>query len=678
MPAGAQATAKKPPLAKADIDDIARLEMIEDRREFDDEVLERIAGSKHPEVRRRAALTIARLFDFRGRGLLRGMRADADTAVSATVVFATGQLLDTTSVSWLDSLMQSSRTPVGVAVEAAGALGKIRTSDSRMRLALYLSAAPEGAKAAPVVGEALLSIGRHSDRGDIKPIVRWAASKDEQLRWRATWALFRGRDPAAVADLLNLARDSSAEVRFWAMRGLTGPRADSSDVTAAGTLATLNSGVRDADRRVAAEAVRALGTHSDATSMLSLILSLEDEDSWVSSYAAEALGARGERAKAAVAQLAIATGADRSVPLRVAALNAIADIWLASALQPAMELSVDPSPTVRLAAARVLARLGVGGREGLVPLMKDAKTEVRAVAQEAWLILGDTLEDRAASRAARRTALASADVAVRQAAARSMRSWADTTDIPLLLDSYARALRDTSPEAATAVVGALSAMQRRAGVGTKEFFARNPRAPNDVQWGVAARAFGGAAVIAWGPGRPMQTTRTEADYRKLVEQYVVPDYNGAPKPRVQWELKGGKIELELNAGDAPLATDTFLGYVANGKFPGVTFERVVPNFVAQQGNTDPSESLQRDEISRRRLLRGTLAWGSAIGATRRPGQAFDTGPAVYTLGITPQPHNEGDFTALGRVVKGMELVDRIELGDVLVRATRLPTAPSKP
>jgi len=40
----------------------------------------------------------------------------------------------------------------------------------------------------------------------------------------------------------------------------------------------------------------------------------------------------------------------------------------------------------------------------------------------------------------------------------------------------------------------------------------------------------------------------------------------------------------------------------------------------------------------------------------------------YTLASTPQPHNEGNFTALGRIVAGMEVVDRLELGDRITAA----------
>jgi cyclophilin family peptidyl-prolyl cis-trans isomerase len=61
-------------------------------------------------------------------------------------------------------------------------------------------------------------------------------------------------------------------------------------------------------------------------------------------------------------------------------------------------------------------------------------------------------------------------------------------------------------------------------------------------------------------------------------------------------------------------------------------------------------------------LRLNLSWASS---------GLDTGHPGYTLGITPQPHNEGDFTSLGRVVRGMDVVDRLELGDRITGARML-------
>src|SRR5688500_5485135 len=80
------------PLSSVDIDDIARLLMLEDRRQFDDTALARILRSSHPEVRRRAVTSIGRIADPRGRSLVAGMRRDQDTAVIAAVMLATGQL----------------------------------------------------------------------------------------------------------------------------------------------------------------------------------------------------------------------------------------------------------------------------------------------------------------------------------------------------------------------------------------------------------------------------------------------------------------------------------------------------------------------------------------------------------------------------------------------------------
>ncbi len=666
LPTVACAQAGHRGLAARDIESIVRLESIEDRRAFNVAALTRIAASPHPEVRRRAALTLARLFDFRGRAILRTMRDDPDTAVAATVVYATGQLLDTASVEWLDGLMKSASTPVGSATEAAVALGMIRTDDSHARLAAYLAAAPANARSAPVVAEALLSIGRFPQRGDPAPVARWAVSPDEDLRWRAAWALFRPRDPAAVPFLISLMKDSSATVRSWAARGLTGPRVDSSGThAAAGAVQLLLDALNDADRRVVTEAVRSLGTFRDTITMRSIARRLDDSDPWIAVSAAEALGTRGGSARDALPRLAAATVATRPPAVRAAALTAIADIWLPGAIDPAMQMARDTSRTVRLAAAGALARLKLVGKEGLKPLLTDTDRDVRGVAWRASLELADTVPDLKVRRAARTTAFASTDPVIRAAAAQSMARWADTADGPTLLAAYARGLHDTAALAAGSAVQALGSLQRRMHIGASAFFKRFPSSPGNVQWGNAVRAFGAPALSAWGDGRPMKTRRTEADYKRIVDAYVVADYNGARKPQIVWETSRGNVTTELYAGDAPLATDYILSLARRGKLDGVLFTRVVANFVAQQDEAEVEGTLLPDEVNRHRLTRGNLSWGSTISPGRGPARAFDTGPAVYVFAMTPQPHNEGDFTSLGHIISGQDIVDHIELGDVV-------------
>src|SRR5579863_1619485 len=122
---------KRPPLAPADLDAIAALLKIEDTRQFDEDTLARLLQSGHPEIRRRAAQTIARVVNPRGSALLMAARGDANADVVATVAFAYGQLKDADAVGWLSDEMSDPARPLVVAREAARSLGKIRSPEAR-------------------------------------------------------------------------------------------------------------------------------------------------------------------------------------------------------------------------------------------------------------------------------------------------------------------------------------------------------------------------------------------------------------------------------------------------------------------------------------------------------------------------------------------------------------------
>jgi HEAT repeat protein/cyclophilin family peptidyl-prolyl cis-trans isomerase len=538
-------TAPRRPLTVPDIDAIAQLVMLEDTRQFDEAVLATLLKSSHPEVRRRAVIAVARIVNPAGRALLVSARKDDDVEIAATVVFATGQLKDPDAVPWLSELLMARNTPPAVGREAAQALGKIRTPAARTALAQYLSGASDAPAAAPVVGEALLAIGRFTTGEDIASIVRWATASDAEIRWRAAWALFRPRDPAAVPHLLKLSEDPSAEVRFWVMRGFAPALVTEAGLDLAKTSARLRDAVRDPDRRVRTEALRVLVQYDDDASFAVVLNALDSTDTWVSVSAAEALGRFKNRIDVVVPRLVAATASGRPVSLRVAALAPLAMLAPAAAADAAAALVRAPGTVPRTTAIQVLQKLGEAGRTQLDALAVDPATK-----------------------------------------------------------------------------------------------ALMPQ-PGTTQ---------GA--------RPTPPPRTAADYRRIVERWVVPDYNGAAQPRAVLTTPRGEIELELYASDAPLGVEYFVNAVQSGAIVGTEFGRLVPNFVAQQRPIRDAVTL-RDEVSRRGLTRGNLSWASA---------GLDTGRPGYTLGVTPQPHNEGDFTALGRVIRGMDAVDRLELGDAITAA----------
>src|SRR5690242_4121673 len=68
------------------VSEIARLLLLEDVRRFDSVELARALDSKHPEVRRRASLAVARINDKRGVALLRARPLASDTSLAATTV----------------------------------------------------------------------------------------------------------------------------------------------------------------------------------------------------------------------------------------------------------------------------------------------------------------------------------------------------------------------------------------------------------------------------------------------------------------------------------------------------------------------------------------------------------------------------------------------------------------
>jgi len=633
LPSVVFAQPKRPPLSAADVDAIARLVMLEDRRTFDSTELATSFAASHPEVRRRAALAAGRIFDKRAIGLLRARPLDADTAVAATTVFAVGHLRDTSTVAWFDSLLSNRGTPLTVAVEAAVALGKIKTASARAVLARYLSTVTPGLRTNDVIAEALLSIGRAIPRGDPAPIIRFTKSPNEEHRWRAAWALFRPRDPAVVPTLLEMSNDRSGHVRSWAVRALTKAQADSANLGARAE-ARLLADTRDTDRRVRTEAIRSLASYSDSAAIAALIKGLASNDSWISVSAAEGLG----RARTATAtpHLVAATASNKSCALRITAMLALQTYAIEQAISAAEDISRDTVPYCR------------------------------TTARQAHFAMTDARLDLAARRAARLADLESPDRTVRARALRAMAAWADTSDLPRLLDIYDRARIDSTTAVASAAVAAIAGVQRRQGAGASAFFARFSVASDPILRRDVERAFGAAARSAWGTvARPQ---RAFDEYRTIVERWVVPDYEGARRPRARWITARGPIDLELYPGDVPLGTDDFVRTMESGAIAGVEFSRVVPDFVDQQRGIRDGNVL-RDEVNRHRLTRGNLAWASA---------GLDTGTPGYTLNHTPQPHNEGDFTSLGRVIGGQDAVDRIELGDRISGGWMLPVPSRAP
>ncbi len=103
----------------------------------------------------------------------------------------------------------------------------------------------------------------------------------------------------------------------------------------------------------------------------------------------------------------------------------------------------------------------------------------------------------------------------------------------------------------------------------------------------------------------------------------------------------------------------FLQLAGQGFYDGLGFHRVVPDFVVQAGDPrgdgwgGPGYSI-RDEANMLPFERGTL--GMALSGPHTGGSQF-----FVTLGR--QPHLDGEYTAFGRVVEGLAILDLLVQGD---------------
>jgi cyclophilin family peptidyl-prolyl cis-trans isomerase len=130
-------------------------------------------------------------------------------------------------------------------------------------------------------------------------------------------------------------------------------------------------------------------------------------------------------------------------------------------------------------------------------------------------------------------------------------------------------------------------------------------------------------------------------------------------PRVVLRTGKGDIELELYENQAPNTVANFISLVERGYYNGLTFHRVLPGFMAQGGCPEgtggggPGYRI-RDEVKHpdaRKHLRGTLSMAKTA--------APDTGGSQFFINFAPTPHLDGLHTAFGRVIKGMDVVDKI-------------------
>jgi cyclophilin family peptidyl-prolyl cis-trans isomerase/HEAT repeat protein len=568
----------------------------------------------------------ARAQDYKSLPALRLALRDGEAAGRAEAAFALGQLgmveipegdtetatAQMTRASAAELLAPAASDPEpavrGAAVEALGKLGGADVEDHLLSAATDVDAGVRGEAALALFRQRFLKRVPDFSTAAFNRLAALAADPEPEVRWRAVYAFTRWPEPRAAKVLAAAQGDADARVRLFAVRAL-------------GKIGIAPDPARfsDGDLYVRAEAVAA--------------------------------------ASAAKAWAEIPDGvfADASAHVRAAAADAAGESRDAARFVPLVrKLLAEPGTLAPKRALTALIKLqGEGAALDAARARQDKRWWIRAGAYESAALLpeaGDILLEGVRDPDPRVSSQALETLAASTAPIDELLSGV-LFDEKAPLETLGAAVDAAGERASPRLIdGLLSALGRSRRDGTAEL-------RGDLR----------SALLKTAAKNPERS----AEIQKALKKY--PPFADKPRrfrplktaPVVVFETEKGNFTIALaSAADAGNHVAAFFDGVKRGFYDGLIWHRVVTAFVVQGG--DPRGSgwgdagwRLADEVNRLPFERGTVGM---------PKAGKDTGGCQLFISLVPTPHLDGRYTAFGRVVEGMDVVDRLEPGDKILRA----------
>ena len=126
------------------------------------------------------------------------------------------------------------------------------------------------------------------------------------------------------------------------------------------------------------------------------------------------------------------------------------------------------------------------------------------------------------------------------------------------------------------------------------------------------------------------------------------------------ETEKGNLVLELFASDVPLTVNNFVFLAREGFYEGSTFYRVIPDFMAQAGKHTGADYSFADEFTEHTHVAGALSMANS---------GPNTNSCHFFITYAPQHHLDGHHSVFGQLTESMDVLEKIEEGDVIVRIT---------
>lgn len=597
------------------------------------------------KIRAKAALAIGRVGGSQaGKILFRLITTDIDD-VAAQAAFAIGLTGESAYAEKLLDVGFDAPSRIGaLLVASAGRLSDSSHTTIHKLLTTYFDhPSPEVRK------EACIALFRAGGKNESEALMQFLQEeKDDDVRIAGLFTLARMRITEAYDYYVSFLADADPYVRSLAVRGV-----GLSDKK--GAIRYLTIALNDSDNNVVAQAINSLSSKKTETALNKLLYKLEQErDEKLKVLLMDAL-VRQENINGAEIVKNI-LNANPSTNVTISGIKYLATAEKDKAVILIDSLMRDDNQRIRAAAADAF---GITKSKKVKPrlsaLFSDPNVTVRASAFSQLMTLDSTnmkfyIDQALADSVYMMPTIAIDEIGTRKLKAYlpklrelSMNSRELDIDVRRTLVSCAKSfLEDNKADSNALRILINMALDR-------EYIVRKDAA--DVYKSVLNK--NRSDII-----RQPHTRISSSEIYRAINNYKT-------NPYATIKTNKGEIELELYFDIAPLTVLNFIDLADKSFYDGLSFHRVIANFVAQGGDPEGTgwggpDYLIRCEYSHEKYIRGTLGIATS---------GKDTGGSQFFITHSPQPHLEGRYTVFGQVISGMDIVDQLVVGDKILEVT---------